>query len=112
MSGGNSMVIYEVNLKINGDIFLGFTRWLRQHVEKILTYPGFIKAVYLKDQKEISPEIETLSIQYYVDSLASLDDYLTNHASEMRNDGLVKFPGKFSATRRILNIEEEIILSN
>jgi hypothetical protein len=105
------MVIYEVNLQINRDIFPDFISWLRLHVEHILTLPGFIKALYLKEQITDDIDIQTLSIQYYLDSQASLDNYFENHAEAMRDDGLVKFPNQFSATRRIFTVQDEVLRS-
>ena len=59
------MVIYEVNLSIDGDVYTQFQLWLIEHVKEILQLPGFIKARILK------PENENISGQRKVNSSVS-----------------------------------------
>ena len=49
------MVIYEVNLSINIDIYQDFDLWLKKHFKEILQLPGFIQACILKQEKN-TPE--------------------------------------------------------
>jgi hypothetical protein len=105
------MVIYEVNFQIAADIFDDYLRWLIIHVKKMLEFPGFIEAKYLKEYSidEINPlqiNFIHLTVQYFIDNKEHLRSYLQNDAPRMREEGLQLFPGKFTATRRIFEILE------
>ena len=102
------MLIYEVNLKIDTNIVKNYMHWLTPHMEAILNLPGFIKAVVLEEQNIKTTDACHISIQYYVDAMTNLNNYLEQHASTMRDDGLKKFPNQFSSTRRIFNIQKEV----
>jgi hypothetical protein len=101
------MVIYEVNLKIQHDIFDQYMNWLTPHVTEMLTFRGFISAKYLREVRSPEDKLQHMTVQYTVEAMSDLDDYLDNHSRRMREDGLSKFPGKFSATRRFFEIEKE-----
>ena len=105
------MVIYEVNLQVAADIFDEYLRWMIIHVQKMLTFPGFIEAKYLKEYavEEVNPlqlNFIHLTIQYFIDTKEHLSHYLQHEASRMREEGLQLFPGKFTATRRVFEILE------
>jgi hypothetical protein len=102
------MIIYEVNLKIDTAIFKDYMHWLAPHMEAILKLSGFIKAVVLEEKNIKTTDAYYISIQYYVDDMAHLNNYLAEHAQTMRDDGLKKFPNQFSATRRIFSIQKEV----
>ena len=97
------MVIYEVNLEIDQSIYAEYIPWLEKHIQDILILPGFIKALLVKD-KNASNQV---SVQYHLESEASLDNYLKNFAPLMRADGINKFKDKFTASRRILKLSKE-----
>jgi hypothetical protein len=96
------MVIYEVNLTINNDIFSDYYHWLVEHVEKILQIQGFLKAEIAEEKNlDTSAGTTKLTVRYSLESEKDLDDYFTHHASAMREEGLRKFGDKFSAARRV-----------
>ncbi len=94
------MVIYEVNLLIDDEIYNDYYEWLKVHIQEMLVFKGFI----LCDIFEIESDKKELSVQYKVKSREDLEDYFLNHAEKMRNGGIKKFTGKFSANRRILKM--------
>jgi hypothetical protein len=102
------MVIYEVNLTINKDVYPEFGLWLKGHVKEMLQLPGFIKAKILKPENEPLLKQEKLTVQYQLENRAFLELYFTQFATEMRKEGLSRFPDKFSSERRIFEIEEHI----
>lgn len=102
------MVIYEVNLKVNNEIFTKFIQWLSLHIEDVLKFPGFVKAVFLRDFESDDDLQKNISIQYYLNSPKSLDNYLKNHAPTIRQVGLSKFPNQYSYSYRILEVQEEV----
>ena len=101
-------MIYEVNLTIDQEIAEEFKQWLKDHVAKMLEFKGFEKAeIFSRDPAyRTSPDIGKvfLTVQYTVRDRQSLDNYFQDHAPRMRTEGQERFPGQFSATRRILEV--------
>lgn len=98
------MVIYEVNLMIDKDIFAEFQLWLREHANEMLQFPGFMQASIFEQEQEEAVDQEKLIIQYQLENKAALDKYLTAFAPKMREDGIKRFGSKFSATRRFFKV--------
>lgn len=101
------MVIYEVNLTINKAIYSKFTLWLKDHVNGMLQFPGFIQASIFKPEEEISDQ-EKLTIQYQLECRADLERYFTEFAPRMRAEGIKRFNDNFTAARRIFEVQEII----
>lgn len=93
------MVIYEVNLTIDNEIFNDYYQWLTKHIEIMLTYRGFIQAEIAEEH--IHENEKKMTVRYSLDSIVDLENYLNTHASEMREDGIKKFGDKCRASRRI-----------
>jgi len=103
------MVIYEVNLSIDEEIYSEYLVWLKEHVQQMLQFPGFIQASFLKPEQEENAPQEKLTVQYQLESRDDLQKYFTEFAPKMREDGIRRFGNKFSAERRIFNVEEIIL---
>ncbi|WP_454782839.1 DUF4286 family protein [Legionella sp. WA2022007384] len=101
------MVIYEVNLAIDGDIYPQFQLWLKKHVKEMLQLPGFIQASILKPENENTNQ-EQLTVQYQLEDRESLNVYFTEFALKMREEGLKLFQDKFSAQRRVFEVAANI----
>lgn len=102
------MMIYEVNLNINKEIYPEFIEWLREHIKEILQLPGFIQACLLEEELEQTEgfDQEKLTVQYQLESKDDLQRYFTDFAPKMREDGINRFKDQFSANRRIFSIQE------
>lgn len=100
------MVIYEVNIQVNREIYIEFAPWLKSHIQDILKIPGFLQATLLQSVEETSRQYLFLSVHYQLENQAYLDTYLTQFAPKLRQDALQRFPNQFSITRRILQINE------
>ena len=98
------MTIYEVNLNIQDTIYSDYYKWLKHHIELMMKQKGFIDYKIAMDV-EHSENAKNVTVWYYLDSMDSLNNYLENHSKEMRDDGLRKFGNKFSANRRIFELE-------
>lgn len=97
------MIVYEVNLDIDAAVFVEYRAWLQQHVQQILALPGFVAAEVLECREPPPvPGRRSLCAIYRLDNAADLDRYLREDAPRMRAQGMARFAGKFSATRRIL----------
>ena len=103
------MILYEVNLSISLDIFDDYLTWLEKHIKIMLRFSGFKKAILLKDIRTVQSENGHITVQYLVDNIESLNNYLDNHSQQMRDDGLRRFQGKFSASRKVFEISKEFL---
>lgn len=103
------MVIYEVNLAIDEDVYPQFQLWLKKHVKEMLELPGFIQASILKPENERTADQEKLTVQYQLDNRESLNGYFAEFAFKMREEGLNLFKDKFSAQRRIFEAHANIL---
>lgn len=103
------MIIYEVNLVIDGAIYSSFQLWLKEHIKEMLQFPGFIKASILKPEGECASEKEKLTIQYQVEDRDALTTYFTQFAAKMREAGVKRFQDKFSVERRVFEVQDNIL---
>lgn len=100
------MIIYEVNLDVDAEAAGAFAAWLGPHIAEILALEGFEGA----DWWERDPIMEgrdgearaLWTVQYRLRDRAALEDYLAHHAARLRGDGLARFAGRFTASRRVL----------
>jgi len=104
----NQGVIYEVNLEADADIAGPFDTWLRDHIADMLQFEGFRSAEILDDPSAPAGRIRRI-VQYRLRNQAALDDYLANHAPQMRMQGVARFGDRFSAERRVLPHREEFV---
>ena len=103
------MIIYEVNLSIDEDIYPQFQLWLKKHATEMLQFPGFIKASILKREKDKIFQQEELTVQYQLENRADLQRYFVEFALGMREEGIKLFNNKFSAERRIFEVQDNIL---
>jgi len=96
------MVIYEVNISVNNDIFQDYYDWLLPHAKDILNLPGFIDCEIGLVENQSDDNKNHLRVSYTIDSYDNLQHYLTNHAQQMRDDATQQFGGQFDITRRII----------
>ena len=100
------MIIYEVNLNINREIYSEYKLWLMDHAKEMLQFPGFIQATLLKQEQDNVSEQEKLTIQYQLESREDLEKYFIEFAPKMREEGIKRFKDKFSATRRVFKVQD------
>ena len=100
------MIIYEVNLSIDKEIYSEYKLWLKEHVKEMLQFPGFIQASLLKQEEDEVSEQEKLTVQYQLEGRDYLEKYFIECAPKMREEGIKRFKDKFSATRRIFKVQD------
>ena len=100
MSGA---VIYEVNLDVDASVEADYRAWLQAHVAEILALPGFIGASVFDvvDPPAAQGRI-AICTHYHLIDHAALQAYFERHAPRLRADGIARFGGRFTATRRVL----------
>lgn len=104
------MILYEVNLSIDREIFTDYKSWLDEHILQMLEFPGFLNATILNETMDSnnSDEQAHLTVQYQLESAEDLQTYFDEYAAKMRDDGVSRFEGRFSATRRIFEVAQII----
>lgn len=97
------MVIYEVNLTVDVDVAAAYAAWLAPHIAEVLAVPGFQTARWFEvEPDDPSDGRRQWVVQYRVESREALQAYFDDHAARLRGDGLDRFGGRFTATRRVL----------
>ena len=94
------MTIYEVNFTVNADIADMYAIWLGEHIREILSIDGFLSAEWF--EVESDGDARQWCVQYRLSDRESLDRYFSDYAEQMRADGVRRFGGSFSATRRVM----------
>ena len=98
----SSHVIYEVNIDLDAGIEAEYRDWLHAHVAEILALPGFIDAQVFDI---VEPAVDGrigICMHYRLHDAAALQAYFDQHAPRLRADGITRFGGRFSASRRVL----------
>lgn len=71
------MIVYEVNLDVDGGIAAEYRDWLDAHVAEILALPGFTGACILEVVEPAAPSTRIARcVQYTLVDAAALDGYL------------------------------------
>ena len=104
------MLIYEVNLTVDGDAASRYSSWLREHIREMIELDGFEAAVWYArtDDGDTVPEPDEptgarkWTVQYQVRDRDALQAYFDEHAKEMREKGAQQFSDYVTAERRIL----------
>ena len=82
-------------------------------MSELLALDGFIEAQLEQQADPVGAVRSTESasvmraqytVRYTLRDQESLDCYLIQHAPRLRNDGLRRFPGQVSASRRVLKL--------
>jgi hypothetical protein len=104
------MLIYEVNLTVDGNAVAHYSSWLREHIREMLELDGFEAAVWYArtDDGDTVPDPDeptgdrAWTVQYQVRDRPALQAYFDEHAEEMREQGAQQFGDHVTADRRIL----------
>lgn len=97
------MIFYEVNLSVDADIRDAYETWLPGHVRDVASIEGFVGGEWFRAEplQEGGPDSNYV-VRFALRDEAALQNYLDNHAAEMRKDAQTRFAGKFKAWRRVL----------
>jgi len=107
MIARRDVVVYEVNIEVDEEIAQKYVDWLLPHMKEMLTIPGFIDCT-LADVEHLGSSSSTeedskkyMVATYRVESREMLQQYFDVHAARLRGDGVNRFKGRFTCTRRI-----------
>jgi len=96
------MVIYEVNLNVNKEIYNEYYIWLISHMDDMLKIQGFKKVEIGLVENQLDDNKKKVRVSYTIDSYDNLQKYLSLHAPKMRSTAIEMFGDKFHADRRII----------
>ena len=99
------MILYEVRLDVDAAIAAAFRTWLGEHVREIVALPGFVRADIVREER--GEGRVGWCTQYWLRDRAALDAYLRDHAPRLRADGLQRFADRFTAERRVGELEQQ-----
>ena len=100
-------IVYEVNLDVDPGAAAEVAAWLPDHIAEVLKSEGFLGAEWLVVHGEDDGRVRW-SLRYLVRDRAALDAYLAGPAAALRAEGVERFGGRFTATRRVLELRDRI----
>jgi quinol monooxygenase YgiN len=97
------MIIYEVNLSIHKDADEDYRAWLDRHIQEILTLDGILRATWTHRDLDHEDKADQrhYTVAYEMRDHETYEDYLRAHAPRLRDEGIARFGGRFTATRRL-----------
>ena len=97
------MVTYIVQLKVRHEVYPEYIDWLKnEHINEMLACPGFLEAeLCLRKGGSMVASSKDVDIIYKIKDEEALKVYMTEYAMKLREKGLEKFPGQYSAQREI-----------
>jgi hypothetical protein len=103
------MLIYEVNLAVEGAIAEEYAEFLRHHMTDVVKVGGFLRAEWWQreaaDEGLANADDRVLwTVHYHVATRELLDRYLREQAPKLRSEAIERFGNRFTATRRILTL--------
>lgn len=113
----NALIVYEVNLSIQNDVYRQHKNWFLNHIKEMVDSNDFIK-VHIYEQLNLDPlddtftKIYRLTARYYMKSYDILKKYLEKRAKNMRDQVVEKFGDKYTVSRRVLQLKNEIYASD
>jgi heme-degrading monooxygenase HmoA len=97
------MLLYEVNLSVDADAADAYEAWLEAHIAEIVAIDGFTGASWLEVMEAAEGRREYV-VQYRLRDREALESYFQHHAERLRRDGVERFGGRFSASRRVMHL--------
>lgn len=97
------MITYMVHMTVQHEAYDEYVEWLKtEHIPEFLNVPGFLGAeLCLRKGGAMVASSKELKIVYKVKDEEHIKTYISEYAMKLREKGLEKFPGKFSANREV-----------
>lgn len=106
-----SEIIYEIYIQAKNAIAEDFLIWLDTVlIKEMLSYEGFraakLHTLINDDSKNRTKKYTCYSVQFLVDSVDLLNNYLTNYGDKLRLDAAAIYGKQFTEERRILSFQK------
>ncbi len=97
------MVTYIVRATVRHEIYEEYVTWLEnEHIADVIALPGFLGAqLCLRKGGSMESSSKEVMVQYQLKDEDAIKTYISEHAMRLREKGLAKFPGQFSAQREV-----------
>ncbi|WP_347359321.1 DUF4286 family protein [Bdellovibrio sp.] len=97
------MVTYIVHISVRHEVYGEYVDWLKnEHISEVLALPGFVKAeLCLRKGGNMEASSKDVKIVYTIKDEEAMKTYMSEFAMKMREKGLEKFSGQFSAQREV-----------
>lgn len=99
------MIIYNVTIKIQESINEDWLCWLKEeHIPDMINTGCFTNAIIMQLLEVDNTEGPTYAVQYHAESKGLYNNYIENHAAEMRQKGFEKWGNQFIAFRSVMQV--------
>ena len=99
------MIIYNVTIKTDLEIAEDWLNWMKsEHLEEMMKTGLFLDYKMHKLLEQDETEGATFVVQYHCESMDQYQEYIDQHAHEMRTKGHQKFGNKFAGFRTIMEV--------
>ena len=99
------MLIYNVTTKVDQSIADEWVDWMQQvHIPAVMASGYFEKSQLVRLLEVDEEEGPTYAAQYYTDTKASYDEYISNHAPQLRNEAIDKWGSRFISFRSLMMV--------
>jgi Domain of unknown function (DUF4286) len=99
------MIIYNVTIKVDLSIAAEWLQWLQEeHIPDVINTGCFTHATILRLIEADETDGISYAVQYHAGSKDDYDDYIKNHADDMRKKGTDKWGNKFIAFRTLMEV--------
>ncbi|MCL1125072.1 DUF4286 family protein [Shewanella surugensis] len=102
------MIIYQVDLKIKNEVLVEYLSWLKPHIEKMMTFQGFLNAELCERVDLIDKGFSHFSVIYHLISEVDLQAYFDTYAKAMRDEGSKRFGDACQASRTVYRVNMSI----
>lgn len=104
------MIIYNVTLNIDKSVHTEWLEWIKDHIPQVLATGKFKEAKLTKVLVD-DDESETYSVQYRAHSREALDEYYSEYAEKLKQEGLKRFADKVLSFRTELQVVDEYVVN-
>lgn len=99
------MIIYNVTIKITHEIQEAWLHWLQEeHIPELINTGCFTHATVLRLLEVDETDGPTYAVQYFAKSKGLYNNYIENHAADMRKKGFEKWGDRFIAFRSVMQV--------
>lgn len=100
------MVIYNVTIKVDNTIAEEWVQWMKtEHMQELQDTGLFFDARLYRLLEQDEAEGVTYVAQYFCNTINEYNEYISKHATTMRDKGFARFGNKFIAFRTIMEAE-------
>lgn len=99
------MIVYNVTIKVQESIKEDWLDWLKhKHIPEVIATGCFTHATVLQLLEVDDSDGPTYAVQYFAQSKGLYNNYIENHAPEMRQKSFDKWGDKFIAFRSVMQV--------